>query len=120
MTSYTDREHKAYAVLDLLNTLNGSVISSDLGTEANPIVIGDDLAPLGSAFNPIAIHVDENWCYNEIYRLTSYTDPTHALSIATEGTRFNTIYTADGSSSSGSGSSPAVIHKDWLGSDADT
>lgn len=39
-----------------------SIVSPDLGTEANPIVIGDDLAPLGSASNPFVIHVDEDFC----------------------------------------------------------
>jgi hypothetical protein len=32
------------------------------GTKANPIVIEDDLAPLGSASNPIVIYVDEEHC----------------------------------------------------------
>ena len=36
-----------------------------LGTEANSIVIGDGSAPLGSAFNPIVIDVDEGWCRGE-------------------------------------------------------
>jgi hypothetical protein len=31
-------------------------------------VIGDGLAPLGSASNPIVIHVDEDWCYDKIDR----------------------------------------------------
>jgi hypothetical protein len=36
-----------------------------LGTEASPIVIGDESVPLGSAFNPIVIDVDEDWCHGE-------------------------------------------------------
>ena len=34
--------------------------SPEPDVEANPIVIGDDLALLGSASNPIVIHVDED------------------------------------------------------------
>jgi hypothetical protein len=37
----------------------------ELGTRANPIVIGDEPAPLGSASNPIVINVDEGWCPSE-------------------------------------------------------
>lgn len=33
-------------------------------------MIGDDFAPLGSASNPIVIHVDEDWCHDETYRLS--------------------------------------------------
>ncbi|KAF7719257.1 Uncharacterized protein PECH_004815 [Penicillium ucsense] len=36
-----------------------------LGTEVNPIVMGDESAPLGSATNPIVINVDEGWCHGE-------------------------------------------------------
>lgn len=36
-----------------------------LGTEANPIVIGNEYALLGSAFNPIVIDVDEGWSHGE-------------------------------------------------------
>ncbi|KAG0153424.1 hypothetical protein PDIDSM_5277 [Penicillium digitatum] len=39
--------------------------SPEPGTEANPIVIGDNPAPLGSASNPIVIHVDEDCGYDE-------------------------------------------------------
>lgn len=38
----------------------------ELGTGANPIVIGDESAPLGSAFRPIVIDVDEGWCHGEV------------------------------------------------------
>ncbi|KAJ5277590.1 hypothetical protein N7534_003659 [Penicillium rubens] len=48
--------------------------SSELGTEANPIVIGDDPAPLGSASNPIVIHVDEDCGYDEAEQLGSDAD----------------------------------------------
>lgn len=41
-----------------------SIVSPELGTQANPIVIGDDLAPLGSASNPIVIYVGECSCRN--------------------------------------------------------
>jgi hypothetical protein len=37
-------------------------------------VIGDDLAPLGSASNPIVIHVDEDWCYDKTDQRSSDTD----------------------------------------------
>lgn len=39
-----------------------SIVSPDLGIEANPIVIKDDLAPLGSAINPFVIYVSEDFC----------------------------------------------------------
>jgi hypothetical protein len=42
-----------------------------LGTEANPIVIEDDSAPLGSETNPIVIHVEEDHSYSEVERLSS-------------------------------------------------
>ncbi|CAG8206107.1 unnamed protein product, partial [Penicillium nalgiovense] len=48
--------------------------SPESGTEANPIVIGDDPAPLGSASNPIVIHVDEDCGYNEAEQLGSDAD----------------------------------------------
>ncbi|QQK42079.1 hypothetical protein Pdw03_4933 [Penicillium digitatum] len=48
--------------------------SSELGTEANPIVIGDDPAPLGSASNPIVIHVDEDCGHDEAEHLGSDAD----------------------------------------------
>lgn len=38
---------------------------TELGIQANPIVIGDEPAPLGSASNPIVINVDEGWCHSE-------------------------------------------------------
>ncbi|GLI74854.1 hypothetical protein PoHVEF18_003102 [Penicillium ochrochloron] len=41
------------------------MVAPGLGTYANPIVIGDDLAPLGSASNPFVIQVDEGWCQDE-------------------------------------------------------
>ena len=43
---------------------------SDLGTEANPIVIEDDPGPLGSEFNPVAIHVEEDHSYSETEQLS--------------------------------------------------
>ncbi|KAJ5202315.1 hypothetical protein N7449_004394, partial [Penicillium cf. viridicatum] len=45
--------------------------SPKLGTEANPIVIGDDPAPLGSASNPIVIHIDKDCGYNKAEQLSS-------------------------------------------------
>lgn len=38
----------------------------ELGTEANPIVIGDESALLCSAFRPIVIDVDEGSCYGVV------------------------------------------------------
>lgn len=52
-----------------------SVVSSELGTETNLIVVGDELTPLGSASKPIVIHVGENWRYDEINHLSSYANP---------------------------------------------
>lgn len=48
-----------------------------LGTEANPIVIGDGSAPLGSAFNPIVIVIDEGWCRGEAGEPDSDADTEH-------------------------------------------
>ncbi|GIK06063.1 hypothetical protein Aspvir_010181 [Aspergillus viridinutans] len=50
------------------------MVVPELGTYANPIVIGDDLAPLGSASNPIVIQVDEGWCREEPDQLGSDAD----------------------------------------------
>ncbi|KAJ5198754.1 uncharacterized protein N7498_007871, partial [Penicillium cinerascens] len=44
------------------------------GTEINPIVVEDDPAPLGSASNPIVIHVDEEWCHDNAEQLSSGDD----------------------------------------------
>lgn len=51
-----------------------SMVAAELGTYANPIVIGDDLAPLGSASNPIVIQVDGGWCRDEPNQLGSDAD----------------------------------------------
>jgi hypothetical protein len=51
-----------------------SIVAPELGTYANPIVIVDDLAPLGSASNPIVIYVDEGWCRDELDQLDSDAD----------------------------------------------
>lgn len=52
-----------------------SIVSNDLGgTQVNPPVIGDDVAPLGSASNPIPINVDRDWCYDGTDRLGSDAD----------------------------------------------
>jgi hypothetical protein len=48
--------------------------SSDLGTEANPIVIKDDPTPLGSESNPIVIYVEEYRSYSKTERLSSDRD----------------------------------------------
>ncbi|KAJ5489166.1 hypothetical protein N7539_004056 [Penicillium diatomitis] len=56
MTSFTEKAHETF------------------GTQANPILIGDDLAPLGSASNPIVIHVNEGWYGDEPDRLGSDAD----------------------------------------------
>ncbi|KAJ5159854.1 uncharacterized protein N7482_006858 [Penicillium canariense] len=50
------------------------MVASELGTYANPIVIEDHLAPLGSASNPIVIQVDEGWCRDEPDQLVSDAD----------------------------------------------
>jgi hypothetical protein len=44
------------------------------GTESNPIVVRDDPTPLGSASNPIVIHVDEEWCHDDVDQLGSGDD----------------------------------------------
>jgi hypothetical protein len=51
-----------------------SIVAHELGTQANPIVIGDDLAPLGSASNSIVIQVDEGWCHDDPDQLGSDAD----------------------------------------------
>jgi hypothetical protein len=51
-----------------------SIVAPNLGTHTYPIVISDDPAPLGSASNPIVIHVDENRCRDEIDQLGSDAD----------------------------------------------
>jgi hypothetical protein len=51
-----------------------SIVAPNLGTQAYPIVISDDPAPLGSASNPIVIHVDEDWCRDKIDQLGSDAD----------------------------------------------
>jgi DUF1365 family protein len=49
--------------------VRNSIVSPELGTHANPIVIGDDPASLGAVFNPIMIYVNEGWCYDETGQL---------------------------------------------------
>ncbi|GFF95341.1 hypothetical protein IFM47457_10307 [Aspergillus lentulus] len=49
-----------------------SIVAPKLGTQANPIVIGDN--PLGSVSNPFVIHVDESWCSHETDQLGSDAD----------------------------------------------
>ncbi|KAJ5990343.1 hypothetical protein N7522_010550 [Penicillium canescens] len=66
-TEYEDFEHPDLSVA----AVREFVDSSDLGTEANPIVIEDDPAPLGSESNPIVIHVDEHRSYSETEQLSS-------------------------------------------------
>lgn len=48
--------------------------SPESGTEANPIVIRDDPAPLDSASNHIVIHVDEDCGYDETEQPGSVAD----------------------------------------------
>jgi hypothetical protein len=48
-----------------------SIVTPELGTYPNPIVNADDLAPLGSASNPIVIHVNEGWCRDKPDQLDS-------------------------------------------------
>jgi arginase family enzyme len=49
--------------------VRNSIVSPELGTQANPIVIGDDPASLGAVSNPIMIYVNEGWCYDETGQL---------------------------------------------------
>ncbi|KAJ5464327.1 uncharacterized protein N7458_000013 [Penicillium daleae] len=55
MTSFAEKAHE-----NLVVVRDSSIVSPEFGTQANPIVIGDDLAPLDSASNPIVIYVDED------------------------------------------------------------
>ncbi|KAJ5267822.1 hypothetical protein N7478_010630 [Penicillium angulare] len=107
MTSYTDNEREAFAVstgpFEYPEVgVRDSVVSSELGTEANPIVIGDDPAPLGSAS----------------------TEGNMRGSPKPEGTQSNAIYPKN--CSSPLDSAPKVIYEDCyddtdqLSSDADT
>ncbi|KAJ5364558.1 uncharacterized protein N7496_010271 [Penicillium cataractarum] len=57
MTSFTEKAHKACEWPEVV--VRDSIVSPELGIQADPIVIRVDLAPLGSASNPIVIHVDE-------------------------------------------------------------
>jgi hypothetical protein len=91
-------------------------------------MIGDDISPLGSA-SPIVIHVDENWCYDEIDQLSSHAGSTRALpfteatwhdTIVAEDTQSNAIYTGNYPSSFGFVSNPTGIHENWLDFDTDT
>lgn len=65
MTSSTEDEHETFTSIPTWPcewpevVVRDSIVAPELGTQANPIVIGDDPAPLGSASNPIVIHVDE-------------------------------------------------------------
>jgi hypothetical protein len=53
-----------------------------LGTEANPIVIEDDPAPLGSESNPIVIHVEGDHSYSKVEQMSS--DDTSDTELITE------------------------------------
>ena len=48
----------------------------ELGTAASPTVVEAEPAPLGSAFNPIVIHVDEKRCDGEAASLFLVLTPT--------------------------------------------
>jgi hypothetical protein len=72
MSSSTEKAHKTCGWPQVV--VRDSIVSPKLGTEANPILIGDDLAPLGSFSNPIVIHVDEGWCRDETDQLDSDAD----------------------------------------------
>ena len=50
-----------------------SFVFHELGTQANPIVIWDGLAPVDSALT-IVVHVDEDWCYDKVDQRGSDTD----------------------------------------------
>lgn len=51
-----------------------SIVAPKLGTQANPIVIGDDPTLLGSASNPIVIYSNEGWRRDETDLLGSNAD----------------------------------------------
>ncbi|QQK39487.1 hypothetical protein Pdw03_2341 [Penicillium digitatum] len=71
ISSFTNNAREAFALIadepsDWPTLVIHELIDSpEPGTEANPIVIGDNPAPLGSASNPIVIHVDEDCGYDE-------------------------------------------------------
>lgn len=46
----------------------------ELGSHANPVVIGDGLAPFGSASSFIVIHLDDDLCYDKVDRCGSQAD----------------------------------------------
>ncbi|CAG8046257.1 unnamed protein product [Penicillium nalgiovense] len=80
MSSFTNNAREAFVSIPDERSdwptlvIHELIDSPELGTEANPIVIGDDPAPLGSASNPIVIHVDENCGYYEAEQLGSDAD----------------------------------------------
>lgn len=63
MRSFTEKEQETCDGPEVV--VRHSIVAPKLGTQANPIVIGDNPAPLGSVSNPIVIHVDEGWCSHE-------------------------------------------------------
>jgi hypothetical protein len=63
MSSFTEKAHETCEWPEVV--VCDSLARPELGTQANPILIADDLAPLGSASNPIVIQVDEGWYHDD-------------------------------------------------------
>lgn len=63
MSSFTEKAHETCEWSEVV--VYDSLARPELGTQTNPILIADDLAPLGSASNPIVIQVDEGWCRDD-------------------------------------------------------
>ncbi|OQD78027.1 hypothetical protein PENANT_c097G09795 [Penicillium antarcticum] len=80
MSSFTNNVHEAIVSIPDERSdwptlvIHELIDAPESGTEANPIVIGDDPAPLGSASNPIVIYVDEDCGYDEAEQLGSDAD----------------------------------------------
>ncbi|KAJ5301617.1 hypothetical protein N7508_006480 [Penicillium antarcticum] len=77
MDSFTNNTYEVFALIPLehpdwaMVATSEFIDFSDLSTEANPILIEDDPAPLGSESNPIVFHVEEDRSYSETKRLGS-------------------------------------------------
>jgi hypothetical protein len=63
MSSFTEKAHETCEWPEVV--VCDALARPELGTQANPILITDDSAPLGSASNPILIQVDEGWCRDD-------------------------------------------------------
>lgn len=58
--SFKEKAHETYKQPEVV--IYDSLARPESGTQANPILIADDLAPLGLASNPIVIQVNEGQC----------------------------------------------------------